>query len=122
MQARTRDPPNFLIATGSELKESLPFAVRPRPRPTRRGQSNQVFMRETKDEPAPVDYAGAEINATLGEDEKIRFLAEMLRIRRFEQTALKYYNQGKMGGFLHLYIGQEAVAVGTVSLLGKTTT
>jgi len=76
-------------------------------------------MSEPKDEPAPVDYAGAEINAALGADEKIRFLAEMLRIRRFEQTALKYYNQGKMGGFLHLYIGQEAVAVGTVSLLGK---
>ena len=74
-------------------------------------------MRKTREEPE--DYAGAEINATLGADEKIRFLAEMLRIRRFEQTALKYYNQGKMGGFLHLYIGQEAVAVGTVSLMGK---
>ena len=76
-------------------------------------------MSKTKKEPAPVDYAAAEINAALGADEKIRFFAEMLRIRRFEQTALKYYNQGKMGGFLHLYIGQEAVAVGTVSLLGK---
>ena len=78
-------------------------------------------MSETKEEPAvqPVDYAGAEINTALGADEKIRFFVEMLRIRRFEQTALKYYNQGKMGGFLHLYIGQEAVALGTVSLMGK---
>ena len=76
-------------------------------------------MSKTKKDPAPVDYAAAEINAALGTDEKIRFFTEMLRIRRFEQTALKYYNQGKMGGFLHLYIGQEAVAVGTVSLLGK---
>jgi pyruvate dehydrogenase E1 component alpha subunit len=67
----------------------------------------------------PEDYAGAEINARLGAEEKIHFLKEMLRIRRFEQTALKYYNQGKMGGFLHLYIGQEAVALGTVSLMGK---
>ncbi|OHE75192.1 MAG: pyruvate dehydrogenase (acetyl-transferring) E1 component subunit alpha [Verrucomicrobia bacterium RIFCSPHIGHO2_12_FULL_41_10] len=41
----------------------------------------------------------------------------MLRIRRFEQQALKFYNQGKMGGFLHLYIGQESVAVGTASLM-----
>jgi len=64
------------------------------------------------------DPARAEINATLGPKEKIRFLHEMLRIRRFEQTALKYYNQGKMGGFLHLYIGQESVAVGTVLLMG----
>ncbi len=69
--------------------------------------------------PAPVDYARAEVNAKLTAKQKIRFLAEMLRIRRFEQTALKYYNQGKMGGFLHLYIGQEAVAVGTVMLMGK---
>lgn len=78
-------------------------------------------MSENKEEPAvnPVDYARAEINATLGPDEKIRLLSEMLRIRRFEQTALKYYNQGKMGGFLHLYIGQEAVALGTVSVMGK---
>lgn len=76
-------------------------------------------MSETKTATQPVDYAGAEINSTLGAAEKIRFFSEMLRIRRFEQTALKYYNQGKMGGFLHLYIGQEAVALGTVSLMGK---
>jgi len=42
----------------------------------------------------------------------------MLRIRRFEQAALKSYNAGKMGGFLHVYIGQESVATGTVSLIG----
>ena len=41
----------------------------------------------------------------------------MLRIRRFEQQALKFYNQGKMGGFLHLYIGQESVAVISASLM-----
>lgn len=43
----------------------------------------------------------------------------MSEIRRFEQTALKHYNGGKMGGFLHLYIGQESVAVGTISLCGE---
>jgi len=68
---------------------------------------------------APADPAKSEINASLTSVEKIRFLTEMMRIRRFEQVALKYYNQGKMGGFLHLYIGQEAVAVGTVSLMGE---
>lgn len=63
-------------------------------------------------------YADAEINRQLSPDEKIGFLRDMFRIRRFEQLALKCYNQGKMGGFLHLYIGQESVAVGTISLLG----
>ena len=76
-------------------------------------------MSKTKKETAAKDFSKAEINAKLGPEEKIRFLTEMLRIRRFEQTALKYYNQGKMGGFLHLYIGQEAVALGTISLLGE---
>jgi pyruvate dehydrogenase E1 component alpha subunit len=66
-----------------------------------------------------VDPADAAINSRLTKEEKIRFLREMFRIRRFEQTSLKYYNLGKMGGFLHLYSGQEAVAVGTISLLGE---
>ena len=64
-------------------------------------------------------YADAAINTQLTKEDKIRFLRDMFRIRRFEQTSLKYYNLGKMGGFLHLYSGQEAVAVGTISLLGE---
>ena len=66
-----------------------------------------------------VDPAEAGINSQLTKEEKIRFLREMFRIRRFEQTSLKYYNLGRMGGFLHLYSGQEAVAIGTISLLGE---
>jgi pyruvate dehydrogenase E1 component subunit alpha len=61
----------------------------------------------------------AAINRQLSKEDKARFLQDMYRIRRFEQTSLKYYNLGRMGGFLHLYSGQEAVAVGTVSLMGK---
>jgi pyruvate dehydrogenase E1 component alpha subunit len=59
------------------------------------------------------------INDQLTKEDKIRLLRDMYRIRRFEQTSLKYYNLGRMGGFLHLYSGQEAVAVGTISLLGE---
>ena len=43
---------------------------------------------------------------------------QMLLIRRFEEAAAKAYSQGKIGGFLHLYIGQEASAVGALSTLG----
>lgn len=64
------------------------------------------------------DFSSAPINKTLTGEEKLRFLREMLRIRRFEQAALQQYQGGKIGGFLHLYIGQESVAVGTVSLMG----
>jgi pyruvate dehydrogenase E1 component alpha subunit len=42
---------------------------------------------------------------------------QMVLIRRFEEEAARAYSQGKIGGFLHLYIGQEAVAVGAVSAL-----
>jgi pyruvate dehydrogenase E1 component subunit alpha len=42
---------------------------------------------------------------------------EMLRIRRFEETAARAYTQGKISGFLHLYIGQEAIAVATAACI-----
>jgi pyruvate dehydrogenase E1 component alpha subunit len=63
-------------------------------------------------------FAQAPINASLSPADKLGLLKEMIRIRRFEQAALKNYQAGKMGGFLHLYIGQESVAVGTCSLMG----
>ena len=44
-------------------------------------------------------------------------LGQMLLIRRFEEKAAEMYALGKIGGFLHLYIGQEAVAVGAISTL-----
>ena len=41
----------------------------------------------------------------------------MARIRRFEEEAARLYTEKKIGGFLHLYIGQEAVAVGAMSVI-----
>ncbi|AXR65503.1 pyruvate dehydrogenase (acetyl-transferring) E1 component subunit alpha [Leptospira mayottensis] len=42
---------------------------------------------------------------------------QMLLIRRFEEGAAKSYSIGKIGGFCHLYIGQEAVGVGSIATL-----
>ena len=67
----------------------------------------------------PQDFTQDPVNQGLSADQKIGLLTQMIRIRRFEQASLKYYNAGKMGGFLHLYIGQESVAVGTLSLCGE---
>jgi len=64
-------------------------------------------------------FAEAPINSSLTPEDKLFFLRQMIRIRVFEQSSLKYYQIGKMGGFLHLYSGQESVAVGQVSLLGE---
>jgi len=66
----------------------------------------------------PTDFAQAEINKSLSPETKIRLLRDMIRIRRFEETAGKHYNAGKMGGFLHRYDGQESIAVGCASLMG----
>lgn len=66
-----------------------------------------------------LDFSQSKVNKDLSNSDKIEFYRQMVRVRRFEQTALKFYNGGKMGGFLHLYIGQESVAVGTISLCGE---
>ncbi len=52
-----------------------------------------------------------------GKDELLEFYRQMLLIRRFEERAGQLYGLGLIGGFCHLYIGQEAVAVGLQSAL-----
>ena len=64
------------------------------------------------------DYSGHAINQQLSAADKIDLYRTLVRIRRFEQATQKPYSQDKMGGFLHLYIGQESVATGTISLCG----
>lgn len=73
---------------------------------------------DTADSSQP-DFANSPVNQSLSANDKVDLYRTMVRIRRFEQASLKYYNAGKIGGFLHLYIGQESVAVGTASLCGK---
>ena len=48
--------------------------------------------------------------------EIINFFQEMLTIRRFEEKAGQLYGMGHIGGFCHLYIGQEAIVVGLESI------
>jgi pyruvate dehydrogenase E1 component alpha subunit len=50
-------------------------------------------------------------------DELLEYYRQMLLIRRFEERAGQLYGLGLIGGFCHLYIGQEAVAVGLQSAL-----
>ena len=47
----------------------------------------------------------------------VDLLRQMLLIRRFEEKAAEMYMRGKIGGFLHLYVGEEAMAVGSISTL-----
>lgn len=52
-------------------------------------------------------------------DYLINLYRQMLLIRRFEEKSMEVYVAGKIGGFCHVYIGQEAVAVGALSAIGK---
>ncbi|MBD3786437.1 MAG: pyruvate dehydrogenase (acetyl-transferring) E1 component subunit alpha [Sphingomonadales bacterium] len=61
---------------------------------------------ETKE--APVETTGANVS----KDELLSYYRDMLLIRRFEEKAGQLYGMGLIGGFCHLYIGQEAVVVG----------
>ena len=51
-------------------------------------------------------------------DDRSELFRQMLRIRRFEERCVELYSGGRIRGFLHLYIGEEAVATGVVSRLG----
>jgi pyruvate dehydrogenase E1 component alpha subunit len=51
----------------------------------------------------------------MDKSEHLRLYNEMVVIRRLEERAAELYQQGKIGGFLHLYIGQEAVSTGLIA-------
>jgi pyruvate dehydrogenase E1 component alpha subunit len=54
---------------------------------------------------------------SMGATAELRLLSEMVRIRRFEEKCAELYSAGKIRGFLHLYIGEEAIAAGAMPAL-----
>ena len=59
----------------------------------------------------------AEGKLHLNRDHALHLLRQMLRIRRFEERCAELYTEEKIRGFLHLYIGEEAIAVGAMQCL-----
>jgi len=55
----------------------------------------------------------------ISREQLIELYRQMLLIRRFEEKSAEAYVAGKIGGFCHLYIGQEAVGVGAISAIRK---
>jgi pyruvate dehydrogenase E1 component alpha subunit len=71
---------------------------------------------------ADVGKAGRKSNGaaeSVDKEQMLEFYRQMLLIRRFEERAGQLYGMGLIGGFCHLYIGQEAVAVGVQSVKEK---
>ena len=56
-----------------------------------------------------------QVTGKVERDELLTYYRDMLLIRRFEEKAGQMYGMGLIGGFCHLYIGQEAVVVGTLA-------
>lgn len=57
------------------------------------------------------------LNKKLSAEDKKSLLQKMLQIRRFEEKCAQGFMQAKIKGFCHLYIGEEAIAVGSISVL-----
>ena len=60
----------------------------------------------------------ADLGQPVDPDRGRALYVEMLRIRRFEERCVELYSASKIRGFMHLYIGEEAVAVGVMAALG----
>jgi pyruvate dehydrogenase E1 component alpha subunit len=58
-------------------------------------------------------------NKKMNGEKSIQLLYQMILMRRFEEKAAEQYTKGKIRGFLHLYIGEEAVAVGITQALSE---
>jgi pyruvate dehydrogenase E1 component alpha subunit len=72
---------------------------------------------QSAQQPPKIDRPPQPKRYKASKDEMLQLYREMLLIRRFEERAGQLYGLGLIGGFCHLYIGQEAVAVGLQSAM-----
>ena len=73
-------------------------------------------MAQTRTKDAKPDRKSNGAADSIDKDQLLEFYRKMLLVRRFEERAGQLYGMGLIGGFCHLYIGQEAVAVGVQSV------
>lgn len=77
--------------------------------------SNKSKIDKAVDLPEPTKKTHKQLG--IKNDELLEMFELMFLQRRFEERAMQMYQKGKFGGFLHLYIGQEAISTGTVYAL-----
>ena len=53
----------------------------------------------------------------ISKDLKTKMLRDLITIRRFEEKTIKMYQAGEFGGYLHPYVGQEAIAAGACAAI-----
>ncbi len=99
---------------GEALPEPREDHAQPEPAETQAQAKGPDREWQQAEKPESVD---AEILKALPDDQLRRIMYDMLLARRFEEKTAEAYALGKIGGFCHLYIGQEAVAVGAIHAL-----
>ncbi|HEY5412691.1 MAG TPA: thiamine pyrophosphate-dependent enzyme, partial [Caulobacteraceae bacterium] len=77
----------------------------------------QTRTKDAKSEDAKTRKSNGAAGA-VDKAQMLKFYRQMLLIRRFEERAGQLYGMGLIGGFCHLYIGQEAVVVGMQANVG----
>jgi pyruvate dehydrogenase E1 component alpha subunit len=80
-------------------------------------EPDRIDPAELREEHAERQQAQQKEIEELDRETLLKLLYQMVLIRRFEEKAAESYFAGKIGGFCHLYIGQEAAAVGALSAL-----
>lgn len=80
-------------------------------------EATEATAAKNKRKSASKNGASEETSADLGKDVLVGLLGQMLLYRRFEERAEEAYAIGKIGGFCHLHIGQEAAAAGCIKPL-----
>lgn len=83
--------------------------------PKKSSKKGDSLFEKAVDLPEPTTTTPAKLGLKKGQ--LLEMLESMILQRRFEERAMQMYQKGKFGGFLHLYIGQEAVSTGTTAAL-----
>jgi pyruvate dehydrogenase E1 component alpha subunit len=84
-----------------------------------RKPENPTGLSEERPRPTPVAADSLATTSRFTKEQELEAFSQMLLIRRFEERAGQMYGMGLIGGFCHLYIGQEAVVVGMQMALGE---
>src|SRR3989449_8125405 len=112
---RVRCAPPPRPRDGLSSRRSRPVGALELPRVGAGGASDRPPLDRS---PIPMATATAQTTDTPAQrEQERRMLRQMLLIRRFEEKAAEAYALGKIGGFCHLYIGQEAGAGGPPAVL-----
>ena len=106
---KAADAAQDIMAKEKEATQDIQFT------PSGTGISTNGKVEKSTQLPDPTDADHKSLG--LSEEDVVDMFEQMYLQRRFEERAMQMYQKGKYGGFLHLYMGQEAISTGTAYAL-----